>query len=588
SGVNDVLLAPPVYADEIDVESDFGHIPDGTYRIVAHCTFFKYHTGAGYAKGGVFHTLWHVTSGACVYWEGRAVRMHSADIYRDMASYGGPWNITESNEASVIVRVVESDNSVSCVRCSTAQLKINGETVSVIGKDFGRGSSGSPIHSLDGRVVGLYGYGFHIGWEYFSIITSGEVAMAAEIAEEAGSSRSFVDWHPGRGKTRKVLVAEAQEHIKQTKRLLILTPTRVVKDEVIRAIGEACPGVVIGSNLAMYRRNAVTVACHATLTQYVMEKGIDSIKFSKIIMDECHFLDPLSIACRGIMDYHNAKGVNVTYMSATPPGYPGSNGSNFNIQDVAMKFPRDITAAWIRKNAEGKTIVFVATQHQATSLARDLKGVALTRETFDSAIAKARNPETEFVVSTDISEMGANLGVKTVIDTRIAVKPVMSEGGVMLEKVGITEASAIQRRGRTGRREEGQYIYPIGVELEHEPANWACWTEAQMVLDQMMCGPMREEAEYFQPLGHYLLEEKGRTRFVELVKKEIPIWLAWQWAKAFDHRHTILFNGPQRTKLKIRTEAGDHAYAPRFHDDRFEKCNELEKRTKLSIFLKQR
>nr|WIW57557.1 polyprotein [Quang Binh virus] len=588
SGVNDVLLAPPVYADEIDIESDFGHIPDGTYRVVAHCTFFKYHTGAGYARGGVFHTLWHVTSGACVYWEGRAVRMHSADIYRDMASYGGPWNITESNEASVIVRVVESDNSVSCVRCSTAQLKINGETVSVIGKDFGRGSSGSPIHSLDGRVVGLYGYGFHIGWEYFSIITSGEVAMAAEVAEEAGSTRSFVDWHPGKGKTRKVLVAEAQEHIKQTKRLLILTPTRVVKDEVIRAIGEACPGVVIGSNLAMYRRNAVTVACHATLTQYVMEKGIDSIRFSKIIMDECHFLDPLSIACRGIMDYHNAKGVNVTYMSATPPGYPGSSGSNFNIRDIAMKFPRDITATWIRKNAEGKTIVFVATQHQATSLARDLKGVALTRETFDSAIAKARNPETEFVVSTDISEMGANLGVKTVIDTRIAVKPVMSEGGVMLEKVGITEASAIQRRGRTGRREEGQYIYPIGVELEHEPTNWACWTEAQMVLDQMMCGPMREEAEFFQPLGHFLLEEKGRTRFVELVKKEIPIWLAWQWAKAFDHRHTILFNGSDRTKLKIRTEAGDHAYAPRFHDDRFEKCNELEKRTKLSIFLKQR
>ncbi|ULE62082.1 polyprotein [Tafomo virus] len=587
NNVNDLLLAPPAYAEEIDVETEFGHLPDGTYQVIGTTLFTKYHVGAGQAKDGVFNTLWHVTSGGNVHWRGKAIRIHSADVYRDMASYGGPWNIEDSLEESVVVRAVQHDGSVSCERISTAQITVDGRQVCVVGRDFGKGSSGSPIHALDGRVVGLYGYGFHVGWEYFSLVTSGEV-LANEADEEEQSTRKFVDWHPGKGKTRKVLVEEAKKHIDKTKRLLILTPTRVVKDEVIRAISETCPGVVIGSNLAMYRKNAVTVACHATLTQYVMEKGIDSIRFSTIIMDECHFLDPLSIACRGIMDYHNTKGVNVTYMSATPPGYPGSNQSNFEIRDVATKFPRELSATWIRGQAEGKTIVFVATQHQAMSLARDLKGVALTRETFDSAISKARKPETQFVVSTDISEMGANLGVKTVIDTRVAVKPILSEGGVMLEKVGITQASAIQRRGRTGRRDEGKYVYPLGSELEYNPQSWACWAEAQMVLDQMMCGPMREEAEHFQPVGHYLLEPKGRLRFVELVKKDIPIWLSWQWAKAFDHRHTVLFEGPEKTKLKFRTEAGDHFYAPRFHDDRFEKCQELERRTKLSIFLKQR
>nr|AFE86158.1 polyprotein [Culex flavivirus] len=585
--VNDVLITPPEYEQEAQLSNDFGHLPDGTYQVVARSLFMTSHVGAGYAKDGVFNTLWHVTSGGSLTWQGRNVRLHSGDVYRDMASYGGSWNIADSPESSVVVRVVQNDGSVLCARSSTASISIDGKRVQVIGYDYGKGSSGSPVHALDGRVVGLYGYGFFIGWKYHSLITSGEVT-AEESFEENTVSRRFVDWHPGKGKTRRVLVEEAKSHIAKEKRLLILTPTRVVKDEVVRAIAEACPGVVVGSNLAMYRRNAITVACHATLTQYLMEKGIDSIRFSTIIMDECHFLDPLSIACRGVMDYYNGKGVAVVYMSATPPGCAGNNGSNHPIDDVATQFPRELTAAWVRGQATGKTIIFVPTQHQANTLASELGGVSLTRESFDVAIGKARKQETQFIVSTDISEMGANLGVQTVIDTRVAVKPVISEGSVMLEKVGITQASAIQRRGRTGRREAGKYIYPIGSELENDATEWACWTEAQMILDQMACGPMREEIENFQPQGRYLLAPESRPRFINFIKKDVPVWLAWHWANAFEHKHSVLFQGQNATSLKIRTEAGDHKYAPRFHDDRFEKNNELDKRSKIMLYLKQR
>lgn len=57
--------------------------------------------------------------------------------------------------------------------------------------------------------------------------------------------------------------------------------------------------------MAYCSKQLVTIACHATFTEYVKAKGWKNIKVHTIMMDECHFLDPRSIAARGIMDHMN-------------------------------------------------------------------------------------------------------------------------------------------------------------------------------------------------------------------------------------------------------------------------------------------
>ncbi|XP_052870849.1 uncharacterized protein LOC128276428, partial [Anopheles cruzii] len=282
------------------------------------------------------------------------------------------------------------------------------------------------------------------------------------------TTRIFVDWHPGKGKTRKVILQEAVRHVEEQRRLLILTPTRVVMDEVKEAVKGKLPnGVRLGTSLWQARSFAVTVACHATLTNFYLESaGKERPSFATVIMDECHFLDPFSIAARGIMEDMHSRGTSLLYLSATPPGHPPSSGSNFPITEIGISIrdPKDPSCVHSWKGQ--KTIIFVATIKEATDLFNRVPGsVILSRETFDKNMAEARDESTKFVISTEISEMGANLGVDTVIDLRQVMRPIIADDRTVgLRRVPVTHASAVQRRGRTGRRAPGRYVFNEAIE----------------------------------------------------------------------------------------------------------------------------
>lgn len=197
--------------------------------------------------------------------------------------------------------------------------------------------------------------------------------------------------------------------------------------------------------------------------------------------------------------------------------------------------------------------------------------VPLHRANFATNYVRAVSNETTLVVSTDISEMGANLGVDTVIDTRRVLRPVVdSERRVKLAETNITTPSMIQRRGRTGRRAPGCYVYPVDSETEENPVSWACWPEAQMILDQIGMTFMQEEAAYSQPPGRYTLVGEDLLRFVKLLDRDdIPIWLAWHWAEAGDRRHSALYQGVC-TGNTLYSRFGKMEYKPQYVDDCFE------------------
>lgn len=573
------VLMPGV--KEVTVGTRFFTLPDGVYSVCRRSWNGSNHVGAGVAKNNVFHTLYHVTRGEAISWTSEKVGPTSGSALKDVVTYGGEWQFPLVTEDEAVVKIVNSDLTVSHCFTNVLSLDVQGEEYGVIGHDFLEGSSGSPIFSSQGEMMGLYGYGFYDRENRYNSLISymkmGKEEEKMETTEEQpamGGSRTFVDWHPGKGKTRKVILEEAIRHVNENKRLLILTPTRVVMTEVLQALSGNLPfGVRVGKHLSKSRSFQITVACHATLTSHVLQHGL-KISFSTVIMDECHFLDPLSIAARGIMEHMHSKGSTLMYLSATPPGRAPQVGSNHPIVDIPS-MAKEVDKNFVMSQAGEKTIVFVPTIVQARKLSDQIPGsVVLSRETFDVNMARAADPETTMVISTEISEMGANLGVDTVIDSRLCVRPVVDgRTRVRLERVPITHASAVQRRGRTGRRQPGRYVFDARIEPSDECSHWVCWKEAQMLLDQLDMTPMPEEAENFDPPGHYKLLSDQLKQFMDLLTTEMPIWLAWNWANSSSSRHTVIFGGSEiidkRTPV-ITTPSGKQLYNPQFVDDRFE------------------
>ncbi|MCE7772616.1 hypothetical protein DYY90_00085, partial [Pseudomonas aeruginosa] len=143
----------------------------------------------------------------------------------------------------------------------------------------------------------------------------------------------------------------------------------------------------------------------------------------------------------------------------------------------------------------GKTVWFVPSIKSGNDIANRLRTngkrvIQLSRKTFDTEYQKTKNNDWDYVVTTDISEMGANFRADRVIDPRRCLKPVILKDGpervILAGPMPVTVASAAQRRGRIGRnhnKEGDQYIY-MGQPLNNDEDH-AHWTEAKMLLDNI-------------------------------------------------------------------------------------------------------
>nr|QTX93350.1 polyprotein [dengue virus type 3] len=537
-------------------ETQKAELEEGVYRIKQQGIFGKTQVGVGVQKEGVFHTMWHVTRGAVLTHNGKRLEPNWASVKKDLISYGGGWRLSaqwQKGEEVQVIAVEPGKNPKNFQTMPGIFQTTTGE-IGAIALDFKPGTSGSPIINREGKVVGLYGNGVvtkNGGYVSGIAQTNAEPdGPTPELEEEMFKKRNLtiMDLHPGSGKTRKYLPAIVREAIKRRLRTLILAPTRVVAAEM----EEALKGLPIRYQTTATKsehtgREIVDLMCHATFTMRLLSP-VRVPNYNLIIMDEAHFTDPASIAARGYISTRVGMGeAAAIFMTATPPGtaeaFPQSNAP---IQDEERDIPErswNSGNEWIT-DFVGKTVWFVPSIKAGNDIANCLrkngkKVIQLSRKTFDTEYQKTRLNDWDFVVTTDISEMGANFKADRVIDPRRCLKPVILTDGpervILAGPMPVTAASAAQRRGRVGRnpqKENDQYIFtgqPLNNDEDH-----AHWTEAKMLLDNIntpegiipaLFEPEREKSAAID--GEYRLKGESRKTFVELMRRgDLPVWLA--------------------------------------------------------------
>nr|WGG62775.1 polyprotein [Trionyx sinensis flavivirus] len=577
----------------------------GIYRVMKETMFGNKQAGVGIMENGVFHTMWHVTQGASLRMMDDRLDPTWANVKDDLICYGGKWQFKQhwDGEEELQVIAVAPKKNPENVQTKPGIFVCGERNIGALALDYPEGTSGSPIIDKLGRVVGLYGNGVIVGGNDFVSAISQKTHEEEEemevVSEDAFKKRNLtvVDLHPGSGKTRVVLPSLAKKCIEKRLRTAILAPTRVVAAEM----AEALRGLPIRYQTGAIEhrgdgREIIDLMCHATFTMRHMTGG-QIPSYNMFIMDEAHFLDPTSIAARGIISTKVEIGeAAAIFMTATPPGtsepFPQSNANIVDEERIIPEKPWNSGNEWIT-NFPGKTVWFVPSIRAGQEISNCLKKsgkkvIQLNRKTFEEEYKRAKTDEWDFVITTDISEMGANFKASRVIDGRTSYKPVLAGEGVILQgPIPITAASAAQRRGRIGRvkGEDGdEYIYYGKTSEDNE--NNVAWLEARILMDNVhVRGGLM--AEFYGPEQGKVNSMPGQTRltddkkreFRELLRKgDLPVWLAHNVAAAgisYTDRKWC-FDGPvENTILRdseeviIRRRNGERAVLkPRWHDAR--------------------
>lgn len=97
-----------------------------------------------------------------------------------------------------------------------------------------------------------------------------------------------------------------------------------------------------------------------------------------------------------------------------------------------------------------------------------------------------------------------------------------------------------------------------------------------MLLDQLGCTPMIEEACMFQHAGTFKLTGAATVdTFLSIIcdhEIDVPIWLAWKWAAKRNEFLDIMVRGRKRgERLLFKVGSNEQQeYNPKFIDERFE------------------
>lgn len=487
---------------------------DGVYRVYKN--FFGYQTYRGIAtvNKGIIQTRYHVVENRPVIlrYMGVEYQPTSHNEKLDVISWCGMATyVTPEDDQEIVVEIIPPASDTAILYSTTCMKLDTGDIVFKGLKTMG-GVSGSPyfvktnvIDPITGEEHQVLAFAGNIGtnfrndydlkyggdyWQVEVLYSGGKVMPKNAIELSPGGSYQIFD-HPGSGKTRIDIPTMVREGLKFCPNVIIAGPTRVVAREIYASMRDSKNSISLNirGSLSRKKNARIMVTTHSTLLRMLINKDPIVKQASGVIIDEAHFENPHTRMLLGCMRNKYATGRTCGfYTEMTATGYDFARkmdvvhkGSRYHITDRGYDNFDEVLKTVVDRNKGKRILIFVP---QVSGPGQTVEGVTeklakmkaphkiipMYRAVYEQTVEQinVKHEQGVIIVSTSISECGANYDVDVVIDTAKRLAYIEQHPSIYkMQVINVRLSQLIQRRGRVGRRRNGVYYYPNTFEWQN-------------------------------------------------------------------------------------------------------------------------
>nr|WLW42111.1 NS3-like protein [Alongshan virus] len=474
------------------------HEAEGIYRVYEHIGPWSFMKGVATVTGGSIVSSLHVTGDKPVWIEDRRYEPSVVQPTADFIAWGRPPVIKPLKEDDEVVALALHPLTDTVLPLRSRTARIQGNTIYKISRTT-PGVSGSPLFVVDldeegnrtFALAGTIGRSIRAG-PYHQYEIQSHLPMPTtpyDTILKAGVVLQLFS-HPGAGKTRAI-----PEYVRQlmtwSNRVYVAGPTRVVAREMLESLqGTKWVCAMVKGLPRPHALARVVVTTHQTLLRYALTSGLLFAKDVSYVLDETHVDSAHTKVLRALIHQTVCKEKSkAACIEMTATGRDSTTGevrvsmdSNYPIVDHV--YNEGVVQA-VRKYAEthgpARVAVFVpglTGKNGALMVAKHIKQttpyttIVLSRKTYERNIKLVfkQYPRGMCVVTTSISECGANYDLDAVFDTCQQYHYLVTAVGTKGVITPSTQAQTCQRRGRIGRRREGEYYRPANYDITQAPA----------------------------------------------------------------------------------------------------------------------
>nr|WII96593.1 polyprotein [Rana tamanavirus] len=458
------------------MEEFSGLLEDGLVSLKKKTWIEDKHIGYGYIYKTVLHTQLHVTGGQDLVIGGKLLKPSESSTSGDWITYGGPYSFEEPEKGKkFLITIKRKSETTSCegeVNSTGSALLYGVWTPRLV-----PGESGTPIfqETTEGRQVPVGMAGHFVGVDHTENLELqvGEVpGQRARLDDDTknlirrGGRFKEIVAGCGSGKTRNVLVKAVETSLQCGRRIICAAPTRVVAREIWNVLRENNRVGIRIQSLNTRGSAEALIVTHQTLWNMIYSNDRIYRNSHTILIDESHMINPYTMSVQEMIKTDIEDGADRALILMTATGRTRvDQETNFLVEDKKINMGEVPRKALESKNQ--KVMVFCHSLKQCLELDNKIKELdpevntkILSRATFSMNYQQVMEMVEGIILTTNISEVGANFRPGVVIDVGLTMVSVETrKDDVRLITRPSTLASKIQRRGRCGRNKEGTYMF---------------------------------------------------------------------------------------------------------------------------------